>query len=110
MNLVRNLLKASLESGGQVEYTTELVLLRTCITEFSICCFFPAVRSLCPCIMLLEAIQEVMEVSIVISIGSFEILNLLFKVKAVQTVSPGLSQLTPGWDGSRKLRQICPTQ
>lgn len=73
LNLIQNLFKPRLESGGQVGP----VLLRTCITEFSICWCFPAAESMCPCIALLEPIQEVIEVSVVTSIDSFE--SLVFE-------------------------------
>lgn len=79
MNLIKILFKPRLGSGGWIEYSTEPVLLRTCITEFSICWCFPAAESVCPCIALLEAVQEVIEVSVVSSIDSFEILNLVFE-------------------------------
>lgn len=79
LNLIQTLFKPRLESGGQVEYTTEPVLLRTCITEFSICWCFPAAESMCPCIALLEPIQEVIEVSVVTSIDSSGILSLVFE-------------------------------
>lgn len=71
--------KLRLGSGGQVEDATGPVLLRTCITEFSICWCFPAAKSLCPCITLLEAVQELIELSIVTSVDSVEILNLAFE-------------------------------